>query len=369
MGIRFLCDHCLKRLNVKAKQAGTFCVCPDCESEIQVPLESTVEPLTRKKRSNQKRSNKKRSNKKHSKVPAGVEVELSPVVGEPASVELKTDGVATLGFEDSAAVERVSVSQVQTDMLQSIDEAQGTVVEPPVVNSKLSSVEAVETIGNDEQPRENVKQRPEADEVSRDPVRMMESPEITTGEAQTLQATGLFVAPKFGAKIPASQPPAVGAKVPLEKGGEIEKVEIEKVEIGKSTGASIARQQTSDPSSVLDDLGFQDSNADESAESESESFLLAKPVAKIGADPLQAAPNLVWYVRHKRLGEKGPLKAQQVESMLESGQLRAGYIVWREDWNDWVPIDEVFPQLAERQERGINVSDSGRVQSTFRNQS
>ena len=85
--------------------------------------------------------------------------------------------------------------------------------------------------------------------------------------------------------------------------------------------------------------------ADDTA-SEADSFLLSKPVAKVGDDPLKANPDLVWYLRHKRLGEKGPLKARQVEEMLEAKQLREGYIVWREDWNDWVPVEQVFPQLA-----------------------
>ena len=42
MGIRFLCHHCKKRLNVKVKQAGEAGLCPHCNGSITVPLESTI---------------------------------------------------------------------------------------------------------------------------------------------------------------------------------------------------------------------------------------------------------------------------------------------------------------------------------------
>ncbi|MFT7632273.1 MAG: DNA-directed RNA polymerase subunit RPC12/RpoP [Mariniblastus sp.] len=42
MGIRFLCQNCDKRLNVKLVQAGTKGHCPHCSGAILVPLESTV---------------------------------------------------------------------------------------------------------------------------------------------------------------------------------------------------------------------------------------------------------------------------------------------------------------------------------------
>lgn len=50
MGIRFRCTHCDRKLNVKAKQAGDICVCPDCENEIQVPLESELPKRKRNRR-------------------------------------------------------------------------------------------------------------------------------------------------------------------------------------------------------------------------------------------------------------------------------------------------------------------------------
>ena len=65
MGIRFHCNHCQKRLNVKAKQAGEFCICPDCESEIQIPLESTIQLKKKRKKKRRRKST--------------VEVDVSPL--------------------------------------------------------------------------------------------------------------------------------------------------------------------------------------------------------------------------------------------------------------------------------------------------
>lgn len=41
MGIRFICDHCDRHLNVKANQAGMVGDCPFCRNSIRVPTEST----------------------------------------------------------------------------------------------------------------------------------------------------------------------------------------------------------------------------------------------------------------------------------------------------------------------------------------
>ncbi len=43
MGIRFYCEHCEKRLNVKSFLAGKKGLCPHCGGRIRIPLESRVE--------------------------------------------------------------------------------------------------------------------------------------------------------------------------------------------------------------------------------------------------------------------------------------------------------------------------------------
>lgn len=41
MGIRFICEHCQERLNVKSTQAGQKGECPHCQNIITVPSDST----------------------------------------------------------------------------------------------------------------------------------------------------------------------------------------------------------------------------------------------------------------------------------------------------------------------------------------
>jgi len=163
----------------------------------------------------------------------------------------------------------------------------------------------------------------------------VETPELPPDPApatldanQTIDALApsLYVSPKRSGSSPVDEPNEVPETIDA------------KEEAASADGGGVPL----DSAAVMKALG--DSSVSDSGDDDS--FLLAKPVVKIEEDPLKSDPNLVWYLRHKRLGEKGPLKASQVETMLESGQLRVGYIVWREDWNDWLPVEKVFPQLA-----------------------
>ena len=234
MGIRFHCNYCERRLNVKAKQAGELCFCPDCENEIQIPLESTVEPA------------KKRKKKRRGKKKANVASEIFEPAGGVNSIELEV------------GPPRVPVVEAPVGLSAEVDSmpapADATMVEETLVDAS--------------------------------------TPEASFGDGEELDSK-----------------------------------------------SALDQLLSSDEREVIGETSSD-------SESDANSFLLAKPIAKIGDDPLKANPDLVWYLRHKRLGEKGPLKARQVEQMLEGGQIRAGFIVWREDWNDWVPAEQVFPSLA-----------------------
>lgn len=48
MGIRFLCSACGKRIHVKDYQAGKRGFCPKCQARVDIPLESTIPPRSRK---------------------------------------------------------------------------------------------------------------------------------------------------------------------------------------------------------------------------------------------------------------------------------------------------------------------------------
>jgi DNA-directed RNA polymerase subunit RPC12/RpoP len=81
----------------------------------------------------------------------------------------------------------------------------------------------------------------------------------------------------------------------------------------------------------------------------SDSFMLDKPAPPASrgkVDPIAEAPNRVWYFRSHALGEKGPLKAKAMQAYVDKGDVKVGCIVWREDWDDWLPAEDVFPALA-----------------------
>lgn len=85
--------------------------------------------------------------------------------------------------------------------------------------------------------------------------------------------------------------------------------------------------------------------------SSSNSFELDKPgppesLGKI--DPIAEAPKRVWYFRSREIGEKGPLRAKAMREHVDRGEVTVGCIVWREDWEDWMPAEKVFPALAEQ---------------------
>lgn len=78
-------------------------------------------------------------------------------------------------------------------------------------------------------------------------------------------------------------------------------------------------------------------------------FILDKPALpdSMGtADPFVGAENKVWYFRNREIGEKGPLKSKDMKEFLEKRDIDVGTIVWREDWEDWILAEKIFPDLA-----------------------
>ena len=301
MGIRFLCSSCQNRLNVKTRQAGQFCICPECESEIQIPLESTILPIK-----------KKRSKKRRGKSKSHVEVELTPVTAaasEQHSVELPVRPKSALPLPPASTVS----SEVEVDSV--------------VVGTEP----AAEMVSSETDEEGSLAAAPPIHE-------MHDSPTLV--DQKSIESANLFVSPKQHGNTPVAE----------EQNVQPEATEVKEYD-SKSTvtsSASIDSDAEFDESRPSEPDFYSDDYEEAESAEEAESFLLAKPAVKINGDPLKSDPDLVWYLRHKRLGEKGPLKARQVEAMLESGQLRAGFIVWREDWNDWVPAEKIFPQLAEK---------------------
>ncbi len=74
----------------------------------------------------------------------------------------------------------------------------------------------------------------------------------------------------------------------------------------------------------------------------------ATPVAgqsAAGPDPLNEAPEAVWYVRPPNGGQYGPAKADVMRGWIKEGRVTADCLVWREGWGDWKRADVTFPSL------------------------
>ena len=388
MGIRFYCRHCEKRLNVKARQAGEICICPDCEKEIQIPLVSTILlPKKRKKKRRRKKSPEPELS------PASVVLEASSIGvqsnGSPASEMTPPTITASVPppVEASTAVESAPPEpelpvepEPFVPSVESVTPVEAPAVEPapaepepsvapepsvPSVDPALS----VEAPAVEPAPRESEPSvAPEPSVPSVDSVTPSEAPPVEppatpepalTAEAPTTVTAAVESTSSVASAVHsepmdavAAEPEAAEPEASEPEESFVESVQDNEVDVAASE-ASITDDELLDSSEALNELLSDDEREiPDDTSPESESFLLSKPVAKIGSDPLKSNPDLVWILRHKRLGEKGPLKAREVEEMLENNQLRPGFIVWRQDWDDWLPIEEVFPQLAAKTQSG-----------------
>lgn len=63
------------------------------------------------------------------------------------------------------------------------------------------------------------------------------------------------------------------------------------------------------------------------------------------ADPIDEAPNAVWYVRPPTGGQYGPARGDVLRRWLGEGRVTADSYVWREGWADWLTASSVFPSL------------------------
>ncbi|MEL7498262.1 MAG: DUF4339 domain-containing protein [Planctomycetota bacterium] len=82
-----------------------------------------------------------------------------------------------------------------------------------------------------------------------------------------------------------------------------------------------------------------------------DAFLLSRPspsptMGKV--DPIEQAPQKVWHFRTRGFGQRGPIKGKKMREHLENGDVMIGSMVWREDWDDWVKAEDVFPELADK---------------------
>jgi hypothetical protein len=68
-------------------------------------------------------------------------------------------------------------------------------------------------------------------------------------------------------------------------------------------------------------------------------------VASPGVDPIEEAPEAVWYVRPPSGGQYGPAKGDVMRNWIAEGRVSADSLVWREGWADWLAAGPIFPSL------------------------
>lgn len=64
-----------------------------------------------------------------------------------------------------------------------------------------------------------------------------------------------------------------------------------------------------------------------------------------GTDPIDDAPESVWYVRPPSGGQYGPADGSIMRRWLDEGRVSGDSLVWREGWNEWKTADSVFRAL------------------------
>ena len=77
-------------------------------------------------------------------------------------------------------------------------------------------------------------------------------------------------------------------------------------------------------------------------------FDLARPLPDFAnTDVLADSTDRIWHLRGQQIGELGPLDSAGVRKLLDAGEVRIGQFAWASDWDHWLPVEKVFPQLKE----------------------
>ena len=62
-------------------------------------------------------------------------------------------------------------------------------------------------------------------------------------------------------------------------------------------------------------------------------------------DPINEAPQAVWYVRPPSGGQFGPASGDIMRTWIAEGRVSADSLVWRQGWDEWQAAGAVFPVL------------------------
>jgi hypothetical protein len=69
------------------------------------------------------------------------------------------------------------------------------------------------------------------------------------------------------------------------------------------------------------------------------------PVQAARVDPIDEAPEAIWYVRPPSGGQYGPARGDIMRKWMGEGRVSPDSLVWREGWDDWHTASDVFLSL------------------------
>ncbi len=150
--------------------------------------------------------------------------------------------------------------------------------------------------------------------------------------------------PKCGGDInvPQDSSPVVGQSIDLERAN------------GESTSQSMTMGERGNvpPQRPVAPGGNRKKGVPPAILDDGDSFLLGKPeIRSLGAtaeDVIRSGLKKIWYVRHPRDGETGPVKGDKIRAMLNENNISTGCMIWREDWDSWEPAERAFPDLVDQ---------------------
>lgn len=323
MGIRFQCDECGKKLHVKEFLAGKRAICPKCSASIEIPKQSTIEP--------------KESREAASKSGAGAANPggASPVAAEPANASsddkaVKPQRSARDRTTPKRRPGRAAPESKPDGPSRAAEAVAGNVVAEP--GPAIPSGSPAPTTPAPSTPVPS----PTASgaTVSGLPPDIPATTAIESSQASTLHASNNpnvtipnTAIPNEGIPNPAASTRPAAAPI-----------------AGTSSGANVVAG-----SGQLTDSfpGSSESHSDDgrmtfaSARSDSNP---APPVPG-AVDPIEEAPDAVWYVRPPAGGQYGPAAGHLLKRWIEEGRVSPNSLLWREGWEDWLIAAQAFPEL------------------------
>jgi hypothetical protein len=285
MGIRFLCPTCGHRLNVKSFLAGKRGVCPQCGAGLDIPLDSQV--------------TKGGSTPTTENLADVAVLPSSPAPAGSPRAEPKRPADAVPSLSDAAWLNDMGTSSPAPNPSGG---AVGRFPDVPGVDTKLGAMgpRPPDSPGNGAAaPAAPVKP---ADAVPPAvPMRPVMSVPPATSSAP--------------ATPPAVPMPGVGTPQPV-------------VPMSPKAAAGTPQPMLAGPPSVPMPVA-----------------VVAAPVVAAPLDPIQEAPDAIWYVRPPSGGQYGPARGDILRKWIGEGRVSHDSLVWREGWNDWRTAGQVFSGL------------------------